>query len=165
LLHLNAGHRRENTTPDGPHRLLVPLTAAANVSTAVQQVNDNPIAKYQHYQIRRGDNLSQIAQRYGVSVGELKRANNLWGSSIRTGQNLLVPTGGEQLASNSTAANHPSSNGIKTSKKVTHRVVRGDTLWSIAKQYRVRVAQLLSWNKMSTSQILSLGQSLLVFDN
>ena len=44
------------------------------------------------YVIARGDTLSGIAQRYRVSVGNLKRLNGLSGNIIRTGQRIVIPT-------------------------------------------------------------------------
>ena len=44
------------------------------------------------YVIARGDTLSGIAQRYRVSVGNLKRLNGLSGNVIRTGQRIVIPT-------------------------------------------------------------------------
>ncbi|MBE0483595.1 MAG: N-acetylmuramoyl-L-alanine amidase [Bacterioplanes sp.] len=41
--------------------------------------------------IRRGDNLSTIAQRYGVSVGQIKQANNLTSDRLHVGQELKIP--------------------------------------------------------------------------
>lgn len=45
-----------------------------------------------HYIIARGDTLSEIAQRYNISVTQLKHANNLKGTTIRIGQKLKIPT-------------------------------------------------------------------------
>lgn len=41
--------------------------------------------------VRRGDTLSEIAQRYGVGVSELRLANNMSSSRLRTGERLLIP--------------------------------------------------------------------------
>ncbi len=51
-------------------------------------------AKVRRYRIRRGDNLTKIARRHGVSVGALKRANGLRGSRIRAGVILRIPSAG-----------------------------------------------------------------------
>ncbi|MFV1997972.1 MAG: N-acetylmuramoyl-L-alanine amidase [Acidiferrobacterales bacterium] len=41
--------------------------------------------------VRRGDTLSDIARRYGVGVSELRLANNMSSSQLRTGERLLIP--------------------------------------------------------------------------
>ena len=43
-----------------------------------------------HYRVRRGDNLSNIARRFGMSVSELKRRNSLRGTRIYVGQKLKI---------------------------------------------------------------------------
>lgn len=43
------------------------------------------------YIVKRGDTLGSIASIHGISVGDLKRANNLSGDLIRVGQKLTVP--------------------------------------------------------------------------
>jgi LysM repeat protein len=43
------------------------------------------------YRVRKGDTLSEIARRHGVSISELKRENNLDGSRIFPGEVLRIP--------------------------------------------------------------------------
>lgn len=43
------------------------------------------------YVIMRGDTLSEIAQRFNVSVADLRSTNSINGSKIRVGQKLLIP--------------------------------------------------------------------------
>lgn len=45
----------------------------------------------QQYTIARGDTLSDIAQRYRVSVKALKQSNGLRSNTIRVGQTLVIP--------------------------------------------------------------------------
>ena len=45
------------------------------------------------YVVQRGDTLSEIAARYGVTLSQLRAANKLSGSAIRVGQKLTIPTG------------------------------------------------------------------------
>ncbi|NLI71371.1 MAG: transglycosylase SLT domain-containing protein [Bacteroidales bacterium] len=47
--------------------------------------------RYAYHTVRKGQNLSSISRRYGVSVGKIKKANNIKGSKIRTGQRLKIP--------------------------------------------------------------------------
>lgn len=46
------------------------------------------------HEIRRGESLSVIAQRYNVSVAQLKSANNLSSSVVKIGQTLKIPSAG-----------------------------------------------------------------------
>ena len=46
---------------------------------------------YKNHKIRRGESLSVVAQRYNVSVSQLKSANNLHSNTVRIGQTLKIP--------------------------------------------------------------------------
>ncbi|MCB9625917.1 MAG: LysM peptidoglycan-binding domain-containing protein [Sandaracinaceae bacterium] len=48
--------------------------------------------------VRAGQTLGQIAQRYRVSVDDIKAANRMRGTRIRAGQELTIPTAGEVYA-------------------------------------------------------------------
>ncbi len=88
--------------------------------------------------VRSGDTLSEIAQRYHVSVSALRNANGLRSSSIRVGQSLTIPGAAGDLAAAS-----PRS----------HEVRRGQTLISISKRYGVSVDALKRANGLTSSTI------------
>jgi len=155
LRHLNAGFKRWATSPDGPHRLLIPIGNGELVAKAQAAVKQAPQISFRNHPINQGDTLSSIANRYGVSIAALKKTNNLRGSQIRAGRNLLIPVSGSV-----TNTNHSSN-----TNKLVHKVQRGDTLWSIARRYKVQLQELLSWNNISSDQILRLNQSLTVMTN
>ena len=50
-----------------------------------------PKPKNVTHTVRRGDNLSKIAKKYGVTVAAIKRANNMAGDNIQSGQKLKIP--------------------------------------------------------------------------
>jgi membrane-bound lytic murein transglycosylase D len=56
---------------------IIPFTEEAVVAT-------------KYHTIRRGDTLSSIAKKYGVSVNNLKKWNKISGTNIRAGQKLKV---------------------------------------------------------------------------
>ena len=162
LRHLNAGFKRWATSPDGPHRLLIPLNAEGNVDHAELAISQATAINFQNHVIAQGDSLSAIARKYGVSVSALQKSNGLSNSRIRAGRNLLVPVRG--TASNSgnitTAAYQATSAAAST-----HTVRRGDTLWSISRRYNVEISNLLAWNNLSVNQVLNLNQVLKVIGN
>ncbi|HEY5665752.1 MAG TPA: LysM peptidoglycan-binding domain-containing protein, partial [Gammaproteobacteria bacterium] len=56
----------------------------------------NPPAEYRgpvRHVIARGETLSEIAERYRISLRELRRTNRINGDVIRIGQVLTIPTG------------------------------------------------------------------------
>jgi membrane-bound lytic murein transglycosylase D len=99
------------------------------------------------HRVRSGESLSVIARRYQVSVKDLQRWNNIADPrTLRAGANLTV--------FHSPAAPQPASGGT-----VQYVVQRGDSLWSIARKYKVRVNDLKSWNDLGGSMIRP-GQSI-----
>lgn len=87
------------------------------------------------HRVRRGDTLSKIGQKYGVSVRSIKQWNNLRGSTIKTGQRLTI---------------HP---GRSAPKYVVHKVRRGDSLGKIAKKYGTSVTKIKKLNNLRGSTI------------
>ena len=47
---------------------------------------------YTNYTVKKGDSLWKIASTYGVTVNDLVKTNNLSGTSLNIGQELLIPT-------------------------------------------------------------------------
>ena len=95
-----------------------------------------------NYTVRKGDTLSQIAQRHGVRLSSIAKANNMTNANrLRVGQKLLIPGGKGQ-----SAAAAPSSDAAVN---IDYTVKRGDSLWIIAKRHNVSVSNLLAWNNMS----------------
>ena len=92
------------------------------------------------YLVRKGDTLSSIAQRFGVSVSQLRRLNNLRRDRIYPGQRLVLRA---------------------TRSASTHRVRRGDTLGEIARTYGTSVGRLRQLNSLNSHRITT-GQVLKV---
>ena len=109
-----------------------------------QMVDDIVGTDYDTYVVRTDDSLFNIASRYGISVDELKRINNLGNDTLFVGQQLLVPTGSDIVDSNIT-------------NYVDYRIVSGDTLYSISNRYGVSVDELKSLNNLPNNN-LSVGQ-------
>lgn len=97
------------------------------------------------YRVKRGDNLTEIARRYGVSVNDIRRWNDLRSDNIHSGQRLTIHGGGGERSS--------------APSVVSYKVRRGDTLAEIAKRYGVSIKDLKSWNKLR-SDVIRPGQKL-----
>lgn len=165
LRHLNRGFKRWATAPDGPYRVLVPLDESQKADYAIAAIAKLEPIDYRNHKIKSGDTLSGIAKQYGVSVSALRQTNKLSSSRIRAGKSLLIPL------SEASARKHKATQGVAVSgessgqSKVSHKVIAGETLWSIAKRYKVNLDQLMSWNNMQHGDVLSLNQILTVFLN
>lgn len=125
----------------------------SNYKEYVDAVVDAVIATYEgetvpslsgdnYYIVKAGDSLWKIANKYGITVNELKNMNGLTSDNLSVGQILEVPT--SDNASNSDD---------------TYIVKAGDSLWKIANQYGLTVAELKDLNNL-TNDNLSIGQVL-----
>lgn len=100
------------------------------------------------YQVRKGDNLWEIAKAQKVSVRDLQRWNKLSGSSLKVGQVLAIQAVEESRGSNS--------------EPTYYKVRKGDSLYEIAKRFNVRLNHLKSWNP-EDSTLLKPGQTLTLY--
>ncbi|MBX2809882.1 MAG: N-acetylmuramoyl-L-alanine amidase [Cellvibrionaceae bacterium] len=94
------------------------------------------------YRVVSGDTLSDIAQKFGLSLARLKQLNGLKKSTIRVGQRLILQ-----------AAPKPPA--------VVHQVKRGETLSGIALKYSTSVAAIRQNNQLNNTAI-RIGQKLLI---
>ncbi len=95
------------------------------------------------YRVRRGDSLSKIAQKTGVSVKRIKRLNRMKSSRIRVGSRLKIYS-----SSKSRKSKH-----YKKGRARTYRVTRGDSLSKIAKKAGISVRKLKRLNRLKSSKI------------
>ncbi|MDE6120269.1 MAG: LysM peptidoglycan-binding domain-containing protein, partial [Muribaculaceae bacterium] len=66
--------------------------AASPAKETVKQKTPTPApAKPRTHKVARGENLSKIAKRYGVTVAAIKKANNMAGDNIKAGQRIKIP--------------------------------------------------------------------------
>ena len=92
-----------------------------------------------YYTVKSGDSLWSISRKFGITVDELKSANNLSSNLLSVGQNLIIP-GKEAQATGD-----------------EYVVKKGDTLYSIARKYNTSVDNLKSINNITTDS-LAIGQ-------
>ena len=112
-----------------------------------------------YHRVRRGDNLSVIAKRYGTSVSTLKRLNGLSSRSIiRPGRKIKLP--GSAVASKARSRKVRKTTAKLLSGK-SYRVRSGDNLWTISKKFGVSVRNMKKWNNLYSSKI-KVGQVLKV---
>ncbi len=109
-----------------------------------------------YHKVRRGETLSTIGRKYGVSVKNLRKWNNLRNNSVlQIGQRLVVRGG--NASSSSVASSSASSSSGKTK---IHTVRSGENLWTIAKKYKgVTTDEIKRLNGLKNNNI-KVGQKL-----
>lgn len=137
--------------------------AAANSKIAVES---EYVSKTKFHTVKRGESLGLISNKYGVSVSELKRWNNLRGNSIGYGKRLKIVTTEKQRISvpkeSKSIADKEENTAIASndSKPETtvvpefYTVQKGDNLGSIAKRFGVTIAELKELNNMEDTNVL-----------
>ncbi len=111
------------------------------------------------YKVRKGDNLTKIARRFGVTVRSLKKANGLGRrSTLYVGRKLKVHSAKKGRA-NVARTSQKAKSKYRNLKK-THKVRRGESLSVIAARHGLTVSQLAKRNGLSTRAKLRVGQKL-----
>ena len=156
---LNTHLTRGITPPGETYGVRVPLHRGATFAANFERIREetpDPV----EYVIRRGETLTHVAQRFGVSVSAIQAANGgLNPRRIQAGQRIQVPAeNGDVVA----AAARATQEASRAAHPTTHRVRNGDTLWEIARRYDVSVTQLRRWNAMGSRSQIRPGQSLRV---
>ncbi|MEQ1555647.1 MAG: LysM peptidoglycan-binding domain-containing protein, partial [Gallionella sp.] len=154
---LNPAHNRPVILQDHNDLILLPIT---HVETflANLEANKKPLLSWQSYQPKKGERLSTLAPKLGLSVATLKSVNGLSArADVSSGQTLLVPLQGSETTELLPFNEHLAAS-YDNERELSHTVRNGETLASIAKRYHVKLANLKSWN--SNSSKIHVGQTL-----
>lgn len=117
-----------------------------NPSTLKKLQNNSSIGDGERitHKVRKGETLSHISMKYGVSVNNIRRWNGIKGNNIRVGQKIVIYSNNKGPASSSSTSSKTSSGSKsdKSSVKTTedgsylyYTVKSGDNLWDIAKKF------------------------------
>jgi peptidoglycan lytic transglycosylase D len=134
-----------------------PATAVTGQSVAARPVTASTAGE--RYRIRRGDSLVEIAQRFNVSVEQIKAWNGLRSNRITAGEDLYVgPSSGGGTSARSAsdtvaAALVASQDSGPASEQQRYRIRRGDNLAEIARRFKVSIDDLKAWNGLSNNRI------------
>ena len=125
---------------------------------AMKQIQQSAEPSKITHRVKRGETLSHIALRYGVTVKNIQRWNGI-GTRIREGQRLAIYTNGSGPSAKSSSGGKVStsvSNGY-----VMYTVRSGDNLWNIAKKFSgVSVSDIQRLNGLSKNSKIYPGKKL-----
>jgi len=106
------------------------------------------------YRVRAGETLSSIARRHGMPVSTLARLNNMGtADALVKGQRLVIKA----------SARRYRDEGAGSGRRVLYTVRRGDTVYSISRQFQVTVPQLKTWNGLNQNHQIRAGQRLVMY--
>lgn len=103
--------------------------------------------------VGRGETIYSISRLYGVTADDLMKANNITDpSKLQAGGRLKVPSAAASITSAATQTASSSATSVSD-----YRVVRGDTLYSIARNNGMVLQALLDLNRFSSGHVLKVG--------
>jgi LysM repeat protein len=130
---------------DAPEIMIVNGSALAQVSGVngtQADIVEPKSTQISLYVVRAGDSLSEIALMFDVSVNTIVWANDIKKGVIREGDELIIlPITG-----------------------VTHTVVKGETIRSIATKYKADMDEIVDYNGFKANQVLAVGSTVLIPD-
>jgi membrane-bound lytic murein transglycosylase D len=152
---------RYESTPGYDYTLRVPIGCGDKTRLALNTIPRwiPPEAQFIWHYVRRGETLSTIAQKYRTTVSAIARANGLRSvNMIRPGQRLKIPGRGAVSAS----AQLAQDSSLLPGEKATYTIRQGDTLFSIARKFSMKLEDFLALNGLSREATIYPGQRVLV---
>jgi len=174
---LNSGYRRGMTDPKKARHVVtlpigkargfkrklaqIPLKAVLPVKVAMSQDDEtkavNLAGSKTHHRIRRGETLATVAKKYDMTIHKLRKLNkNINPRRLKIGQRIA-------LIDKSSVETKATQTDDNKGKKIVHTVKPGDSLWGIAKNYKISIDKLTQWNSLSKAAKLKLGQQLTIW--
>eukprot|EP01012_Entosiphon_sulcatum_P019429 TRINITY_DN2430_c0_g2_i1.p1 TRINITY_DN2430_c0_g2~~TRINITY_DN2430_c0_g2_i1.p1 ORF type:complete len:507 (-),score=66.26 TRINITY_DN2430_c0_g2_i1:676-2196(-) len=143
----------------------VPATPASKNNTEAPASNSTSSDQTMiEHTVQPKEFLGKIAEKYGTTVEEVKKANNLSGNNLKIGQKLKIPATkniDENKVVSAAVEEKPVQENKSTDAAGTHTVLRNETIFTIAKQYGITAYQIRSLNNLPDNAI-TIGQVLKV---
>ena len=177
IKNLNPSLLRWATPPDMVVDIKVPEGTAESVVAALDAIPANERVSSVSHKVKRGETLSQIAEKYDISLSELKIANGIKSSNkIKINQVLQIPAqynveskGVVSKPSYKTPPGLPDKIKVKTEiipeghEKIVYTVKKKDTLSQIAARFNVALNSLRGWNDLRHSSRINPGDRLTIY--
>ena len=129
------------------------LQVAKNVTENKEELASAPKLENVEYIVKKGDNLGNIAKKFGSSLTDLKEWNNLADNNIALGSSLIVAKNEVPIINKATAETFKKKDNLASASKnnsLNYYVKKGDSLYSIAKKYPgVSISDIKKWNDIN----------------
>ena len=134
-----------------------------SVYTSAQTTNTNLDDPKKHT-VATGEGLYGIAKKYGVTMKEIRKWNNLADDDVlRVGQVLIVSSGKGTAKKVEKTEKVVENNTLTSSKKIIHEIKEDEYPYGIAKKYNVKLTELQEWNNLTKDSKLVIGQKLEIY--
>jgi len=176
LTKINPHILRGITPPDMRDvRIYLPNGYAAKFKEFYSSLPDDKKTKFYHYTVKKGENLTKIANIFNVDIDTLRKINNIKAKSTAVDKYVIVPISANDTVPSSLASHLNVSEWespgqtisycaiSRVGKKVIHKVGAGETLQSISKAFDVTEKDLLAWNYLANPRDLKSGRILSIY--
>lgn len=154
---LNPSFRKQEAPPSRSVNVAVPGHLVAKAQDFLKRPVTPRQTQYASYRVKPGDTWWGISKKYNIPVADLQTVNAGGKTkNLKVGQSLRIP--GQATGSSVADAQ------MWASKRANYLVRQGDSIWSIARQFKVDPSSLLKANGLQSSSILKVGQKLFVPD-
>jgi membrane-bound lytic murein transglycosylase D len=145
------------------HLLNASIQLGMSLQVADKAVNSNveiaSVTKTENveYIVKKGDNLGNIAKKFGSTLDDLKQWNNLQDNSIAIGTSLIVAKSEVEIVKAETPETFKKKENLASvskNKGINYYVKKGDSLYSIAKKYPgVTISDIKKWNDIRAEDL------------
>jgi len=132
-------------------------TEESYTPTTTEISSNNTSGSLNYYKVRKGDTISQIAERYHISTSELRKWNGLRSNKIIAGQTLKIYT-------RESTTSYVESTTSEQGNVNYHKIKRGETIGSIAELYKVSASSIRDWNGLAGDKIVA-GKTLKIYSD
>lgn len=152
---MNPAYRRTASPPTISSTAYLPPDKEASITAWLQTKEARVYADWKEHRVRKGESLSSLGKRYGVTIAAIREANG-FKNLPKPGNIILIPgKGGSPVRPALASATGGGAGGV-------YQVAAGDTLFGLALRWGTSVDAICSANKMKAKSTLSVGQKLLV---
>lgn len=159
----SSGSARVITAKANEARPVDAATYKPGNDTSNTNINAMPVAfntDSSRYQVQAGDTWSSIARQFGLSTSAVLAANFSQNTdTLSIGRELSLPIT-RRINASTTDLIQVSAPVSEARIEIRRRVIKGETLASLARQYQVTLAELRAWN--GSVQTLQIGQELVL---
>ena len=149
---LNAQHKRPlMKSSDDFHEVLLPIYSVENFYRNMSIYN-KPLVSWQSYEPKSGEKIHHVAKRFGIDTKYLAQINHLsTRKTFRKNSIILIPSG------EAMKTKFPLSKDslLNFSSIITHHISPGESLSQIADEYKISVKDLMEFNELKSSKIIS----------
>ena len=162
----NSELRKEFTPPDrASYPFKVPQGKKAEVEEKLPRVQAIVTTGFKTHKLRKGETLSSICRKYGLTKTVVLKSNNLGSAGLKAGQRLRIPyqtTSYEMLPEGSVAKGYLAA-ASAGGNFILHQIRPGETVYGLARLYNVPIHLIAAWNDLNDISRIRAGQQLVFY--